>query len=113
MRGRASLSKSAHPRDNRRRDPGFLFERGEAANSWRTRWPSLRLLTPNWQTRLPGHDYAGAEPDGYLPVADVVATLTRYARLVNAPVRAATNRTAISLACPASAFSRLAATQRR
>ena len=67
-----------------------VLERGEAANSWRTRWPSLRLLTPNWQTRLPGHDYAGEDPDGYMPVADVVATLTRYARLVNAPVRAAT-----------------------
>ena len=67
-----------------------VLERGEAANSWRTRWPSLRLLTPNWQTRLPGHDYAGEDPDGYMPVADVVATLTRYARLIDAPVRAAT-----------------------
>ena len=67
-----------------------VLERGEAANSWRTRWPSLRLLTPNWQTRLPGHDYAGEDPDGYMPVADVVAALTRYARLIDAPVRAAT-----------------------
>jgi putative flavoprotein involved in K+ transport len=28
-----------------------VLERGEVANSWRTqRWPSLRLLTPNWLT---------------------------------------------------------------
>ena len=68
-----------------------VLERGEVANSWRTqRWPGLRLLTPNWQTRLPGHDYAGADPDGYMPVTDVVATLTRYARLISAPVRTAT-----------------------
>jgi putative flavoprotein involved in K+ transport len=68
-----------------------VLERGEVANSWRTqRWPSLRLLTPNWQTRLPGHDYAGDDPDGFMPVADVVATLTGYARLVGAPVRTAT-----------------------
>ncbi len=68
-----------------------VLERGEVANSWRTqRWPSLRLLTPNWQTRLPGHPYTGDEPDGFMPVADVVATLTRYARLVGAPVRTAT-----------------------
>ncbi len=68
-----------------------VLERGEVANSWRTqRWPSLRLLTPNWQTRLPGHDYAGGDPDGYMPAAEVVATLTRYARLVGAPVRADT-----------------------
>jgi len=68
-----------------------VLERGEVANSWRTeRWPSLRLLTPNWQTRLPGHDYAGDHPDGFMPVGHVVDTLTRYARLVDAPVRTAT-----------------------
>ena len=68
-----------------------VLERGEVANSWRTqRWPSLRLLTPNWQTRLPGHHYADDHPDGFMPVAGVVATITRYARLVGAPVRTAT-----------------------
>ncbi|HET9971734.1 MAG TPA: NAD(P)/FAD-dependent oxidoreductase [Streptosporangiaceae bacterium] len=68
-----------------------VLERGEVANSWRTqRWPSLRLLTPNWQIRLPGHDYAGDDPDGYMPAADVAATLTRYAALAGAPVRTAT-----------------------
>ena len=61
------------------------------ANSWRIqRWPSLRLLTPNWQTRLPGQHYAGDDPDGFMPAADVVATLTRYARLISAPVCTAT-----------------------
>jgi cation diffusion facilitator CzcD-associated flavoprotein CzcO len=30
-----------------------LLERGEVANSWRSgRWDSLRLLTPNWQSRV-------------------------------------------------------------
>ncbi len=68
-----------------------VLERGEVANSWRTqRWPSLRLLTPNWQTRLPGHDYAGDDPDGFMPAGEVVATLAGYARLVGAPVRTAT-----------------------
>ena len=68
-----------------------VLERGEVANSWRTqRWPSLRLLTPNWQTRLPGHDYAGDDPDGYMPATEVVATLAGYARLAGAPVRTAT-----------------------
>ena len=68
-----------------------VLERGEVANSWRTqRWPTLRLLTPNWQTRLPGHDYAGDDPDGFMPVADVVATLTATPVCVGAPVRTAT-----------------------
>ena len=44
-----------------------VLERGEVANSWRTeRWDSLRLLTPNWQSRLPGHRYEGADPDGFM-----------------------------------------------
>src|SRR5690242_15133672 len=68
-----------------------VLERGEVANSWRTqRWPSLRLLTPNWQTQLPGQRYVGDDPDGYMPVADVVTTITRYARHLGAPVRTAT-----------------------
>ena len=68
-----------------------VLERGEVANSWRTqRWPSLRLLTPNWQTRLPGLDYAGNDPGGFMPVADVVATLSCYASFISAPVRTAT-----------------------
>jgi putative flavoprotein involved in K+ transport len=68
-----------------------VLERGEVANSWRTqRWPSLRLLTPNWQTRLPGYHYAGDDPDGFMPAVGVVATLTGYARRINAPVRTAT-----------------------
>jgi putative flavoprotein involved in K+ transport len=77
----------------------LVLERGEVANSWRTeRWPGLRLLTPNWQTRLPGCDYAGDDPDGYMPVTEVAATLTRYARIVGAPVRTATTVRAVRAA---------------
>ena len=44
-----------------------MVERGEVANSWRNeRWDSLRLLTPNWQSGLPGLRYEGADPDGYM-----------------------------------------------
>ena len=68
-----------------------VLERGEVADSWRTqRWPSLRLLTPNWQTRLPGHHYAGGEPDEFMPAAEVVATLSSYARHIVTPVPTAT-----------------------
>jgi putative flavoprotein involved in K+ transport len=77
----------------------LVLERGEVANSWLTqRWPSLRLLTPNWQTRLPGYDYAGTDPDGYLPAVGVVATLAQYARLVGAPVRTGTTVHAVRAA---------------
>ena len=51
-----------------------LLERGEVANSWRTeRWDSLRLLTPNWQSRLPGYGYEGDDPDGYRAMPETIA----------------------------------------
>jgi putative flavoprotein involved in K+ transport len=32
-----------------------VLERGQLAQRWRDeRWDSLRLLTPNWMSRLPG-----------------------------------------------------------
>jgi putative flavoprotein involved in K+ transport len=56
-----------------------LFERREVAHSWRTeRWDSLRLLTPNWMTKLPGARYEGDDPDGYMTAAETVATLEAY-----------------------------------
>jgi putative flavoprotein involved in K+ transport len=73
-----------------------VLERGEVANSWRTqRWDSLRLLTPNWMTRLPGHRYDGDDPDGYLAVPEVVELIEGYAKAVDAPVHAHTTVTAV------------------
>ena len=55
-----------------------VLERHEVANSWRTeRWDSLRLLTPNWQCRLPGYSYEGHDPDGFMTMAEVVDFITR------------------------------------
>jgi putative flavoprotein involved in K+ transport len=74
-----------------------VLERGEVANSWRHgRWDSLRLLTPNWQTRLPGHRYTGTDPDGYMTTAQVVEFIEEYARLVGAPLRTGTTVTSVS-----------------
>jgi putative flavoprotein involved in K+ transport len=76
-----------------------VLERGEVANSWRTeRWPSLRLLTPNWQTRLPGHCYRGNQPNGFLPMPKVIDFLSDYARAISAPVQAHTTVTAVRAA---------------
>ena len=78
-----------------------VLERGEVANSWRTqRWPSLRLLTPNWQTRLPGYEYDGDDPDGFMPAAEVASTLAGYGRSISAPVRTATTVQAVRPALP-------------
>ncbi len=68
-----------------------VIERGEVAHTWRTeRWESLRLLTPNWQTRVPGLAYDGDDPDGFMTAAEVVAFIERYARLVAPPLETGT-----------------------
>jgi putative flavoprotein involved in K+ transport len=65
----------------------IVLERGRIAERWRSeRWDSLRLLTPNWQTRLPGFQYAGPDPDGFMTAGEVAAHLERYAASFNAPV---------------------------
>jgi putative flavoprotein involved in K+ transport len=64
-----------------------VLERGRIAERWRSeRWDSLRLLTPNWQTRLPGFRYVGPDPDGYMTAAEVASYLDRYASSFRAPV---------------------------
>ena len=57
------------------------------AHTWRTeRWDSLRLLTPNWQSRLPGFGYRGPDPDGYRTLPEVIDFIAAYAEAIRAPV---------------------------
>jgi putative flavoprotein involved in K+ transport len=73
-----------------------VLERREVANSWRReRWDSLRLLTPNWQCRLPGYAYEGVDPDGFMTMPEVVDFVTGYAREISAPVRTGTTVTSV------------------
>jgi putative flavoprotein involved in K+ transport len=74
-----------------------VLERGEVANSWRhERWDSLRLLTPRWQSRLPGYCYRGSDPDGFMTMPEVVEFIDSYAGFIAAPVRTATTVTSVS-----------------
>ena len=67
--------------------PHVVLERGEIANSWKTeRWDSLRLLTPNWQSQLPGQRYTGPDPDGFMAMPELIDYLEIYARASRAPV---------------------------
>jgi putative flavoprotein involved in K+ transport len=74
-----------------------VLERGGVANSWRAdRWESLRLLTPNWQTQLPGQLYEGTDPDGYMSSLEVADHLEGYARAIEAPVRTGVSVTSVA-----------------
>jgi putative flavoprotein involved in K+ transport len=69
-----------------------VVDRGEVANSWRReRWDSMRLLTPNWLSRLPGLRYEGPDPDGYMTVGEVIEFIERFAKVSQAPIRTGVN----------------------
>ena len=64
-----------------------VLERGRIGQTWRDRWDSFCLVTPNWSVRLPGGAYAGDDPDGFMPRDEIVDHLERYAATSGAPVR--------------------------
>lgn len=67
----------------------IVFERGRVAERWQSeRWDSLRLLTPNWCTRLPGWHYRGSDPNGFMTMSEVTDYLQEYAQTFGAPVEA-------------------------
>ena len=73
-----------------------VLERGKVAHAWRTeRWDSLRLLTPNWQSRLPGFSYTGDDPDGYRTLPEVIKFIAGYAEAISAPVLTNTTVTSV------------------
>jgi putative flavoprotein involved in K+ transport len=75
----------------------LVLERGEVANSWRReRWDSLRLLTPNAQSRLPGFPYQGSDPGGYMTMREVIDVISRFASHARAPVRTGTEVTSVT-----------------
>lgn len=65
----------------------LVLERGRIGQRWRhERWDSFTLLSPNWQTRLPGRCYAGDDPEGFMTGREVAAMLTEYAAESATPV---------------------------
>ena len=62
-----------------------VLERGRVAQTWRGRWDSFCLVTPNWSIRLPGRSYDGPDPDGFMARDELVTFFESYAEA--APVR--------------------------
>jgi putative flavoprotein involved in K+ transport len=64
-----------------------VLERGNIGESWRSqRWDSFCMVTPNWTIRLPGMPYDGNDPDGFMPSAEFIARLERFAETFSAPL---------------------------
>lgn len=65
-----------------------VLEGKRIASAWRDeRWDAFCLVTPNWQCRLPGHPYAGDDPQGFMGKDDIVAYVESYAARYQLPVR--------------------------
>jgi putative flavoprotein involved in K+ transport len=56
-----------------------VLERARIAESWRGRWDSFSLVTPNWTLDLPGRPYAGDDPEGHVLRDEIVGYLEEYA----------------------------------
>lgn len=85
--GQAGLATSYYLQQQGRQHV-VLEQAEQAGNAWRNdRWDSFTLNTPNWSFRLPGAEYKGDAPDGFMPRDEIVANLEQYVARFHLPVR--------------------------
>jgi putative flavoprotein involved in K+ transport len=66
----------------------LVLERHRMGHAWREqRWDSFCLVTPNWQCKLPGHPYAGTDPQGFMKKDEIVRYIEAYAASFQPPLR--------------------------
>ena len=82
----------------------LVLERDRVAQTWRGRWDSFCLVTPNSTVQLPGGAYAGDDPDGFMPRDEIVRHLEDYAASFAAPVREGVAVTALEAAAAGGRF---------
>jgi len=84
--GQAGLALSYYLKQESREH--VVLERTPAvANAWRNqRWDSFTLVTPNFQVRMPGAEYQGNDPYGFMPLAEVVKYFEDYVKRFDLPV---------------------------
>jgi putative flavoprotein involved in K+ transport len=83
--GQAGLSMSACLKE--RGIDHLVIEKRSVVHTWRTqRWDSFCLVTPNWQCSLPGWNYEGDDPHGFMVKDQINAWLAGFVAKVDAPV---------------------------
>ena len=66
----------------------LVLDRGAIGDTWdKRRWDSFCLVTPNWQCRLPGFNYDGNDPKGFMVKDEIVNYIKRYAASFNPPFK--------------------------
>ncbi len=72
--GQAGLSVSYYL--SQRHIDHIIFEKRRAMHAWSTqRWDNFCLVTPNWQCLLPGWNYKGSDPHGFMKKDESSRTL--------------------------------------
>jgi putative flavoprotein involved in K+ transport len=92
--GQGGLSTSYYLK-RRGRDHIVLEQADQAAKAWRERWDSFTLITPNWMIRLPGAEYQGRNPDGFMARDQVIAYFEAYVERFELPIRYGTRVTRV------------------
>ncbi|CAN5851999.1 MSMEG_0569 family flavin-dependent oxidoreductase [soil metagenome] len=72
-----------------------MLEKGRVRQTWRGRWESFCLVTPNWSMQLPDQPYDGEDPDAFDPRDEIVGFLERYALRNDTPIRDGVEVTAL------------------
>ncbi len=83
--GQAGLSVSWHLKQAGREH--LVLGRGRIGDTWRQRWDSFCLVTPNWCCQLPGFPYDGDEPEGFMLRDQIVDYVERFAKSFEPPYR--------------------------
>ena len=64
-----------------------VLEKHTAMHVWKNhRWDNFCLVTPNWQCKLPGHDYKGPQPHGFMKKDEINEYLAQFKQVVDAPL---------------------------
>lgn len=73
------------------REHVVLDRRATLGGGWLDRWEAFRLVGPNWTVNVPGLDYEGDDPDGFMPRDEIIAHWRRYADVIAAPIELETD----------------------
>lgn len=72
----------------RGREALLLEQASRPGSAWQDqRWDSFTLVTPNWSVRLPGAEYQGSQPYGFMNRAELAAHFDAYAGRIRQPLR--------------------------
>jgi putative flavoprotein involved in K+ transport len=65
----------------------ILDKASRPGNAWRSeRWDSFTFVTPNWSFQLPGGEYDGPDPDGFMTRDELIGRFDRYVDRYQLPI---------------------------